>query len=225
MPTDAFTLPVNPEQTFTAKSLSQQSERVEPASAQTLPVSAPSSEELRLEQENRQLKEALAEIKTKYEQLKQEQYQNHYENGFKAGIEEAQEVIQSAVELEKSFLENWHEFKFAFEQEVSKIVLAAVGKILGQALARPEPAMAAVKEVLQSVGYEDKLTVYVSAKDFRVFERYRRQISPNSSIEYVCDDRVTVGGCLVKLDKGMLDGRIEVQLKNLVETLNSVSRG
>jgi flagellar biosynthesis/type III secretory pathway protein FliH len=157
--------------------------------------------------------------------MQEEQYQTQFNEGFKAGIEEAAELINSVAQLERHFFENWNQFKISFEQEVAKIVLAAVGKILGQALARPEAAMAAVKEVLQSAGYENQLTVYVSANDFRMFERYRTQISTHHAIEYVADERVAIGGCLVKLDKGMLDGRIEVQLQALVDTLSAISRG
>lgn len=227
MPIDSIRLPVTqePEVSLTPEASSSEPALQRPERGQKIPVAAPSPEMMRLEAENQQLKAALAEAQTQLQQWQQSQNQAQFEAGFQAGVAEAAELIESVAALERHFFENWQQFRTAFEQEVAKIVLAAVGKILGQALVRPETSMAAVKEVLQSVGYQDRLTVYVSEADFKLFERYRRQISPNNSIDYVADDRVAVGGCLVKLDKGMLDGRIEVQLQALIETLSSVPRG
>jgi len=145
-----------------------------------------------------------------------------YNEAYKDGLSSATDLIQEVHELERHFLENQLNALKDYEEKIVEVVLASVGKILGNQIIRPEIALAAVKEVLHRAGHQEHMRVHVSPKDHQNLEKYRRQISPANNIDYIADDRVKIGGCLVELDRGMLDGRIEIQLQTLVDCLSSV---
>ncbi|AJQ92714.1 FliH/SctL family protein [Gynuella sunshinyii] len=221
MPTETIKLPLR-EEPDTVRTTVPEAHPYQPPEAHpqstAVPVLSP------LEQENQRLQTALAAAEAELEQYRQQVYEQQFNEGYEAGFQQSSELIEEIATLERSFLEQWQQTQQQFETEVAKIVLAAVGKILGNALARPEACLAAVKEVMQSVGPQDKLTIHVSTHDHPLFERYKRQLNATSQVEYVPDERVQIGGCLIELKRGMLDGRIEVQLQSLVDTLSSVRR-
>lgn len=156
-------------------------------------------------------------------QLIEQRLQAAQEEGLATGIEQgitlgrqaldqlhdAVQSSQAAVEAELGMLQS----------NLHKLVMVALYKILGEQLVRPEVVAAAVRQVVLDAGHQESMTVRLSPKDHKVLERLRSQLNPATSVRYVADDRVELGGCLVELDRGLLDGRIESQLKTLHEAL------
>lgn len=111
-----------------------------------------------------------------------------------------------------------------FSYQASDVVVAALVKILGKSLVKPEVALAAIKEVVSSSNESEVHKVFVSPKDYLLIEKYKAQLQFSESINFVSDVKVESGGCILELTSGLVDGRVEVQLKTLHELLRN-SRG
>jgi flagellar biosynthesis/type III secretory pathway protein FliH len=104
------------------------------------------------------------------------------------------------------------------------IVAAAFVKLAGEQLMSREACLGAVLEVLKRVKDERELTIRVSEQDLpalREQEPQLRAVLGSRSWSLIADPRVSAGGCLVESRVGTLDGRFEVQLLELCETLRA----
>lgn len=106
----------------------------------------------------------------------------------------------------------------------AQIVAEIFRKLAGPALVSREAALGAVLEVLKRVKDERELTLRVSAQDLSFLESQSsaiREALGTRSWSLCADPRVTLGGCLVESSLGTLDGRLELQLQELLETLRA----
>ena len=113
------------------------------------------------------------------------------------------------------------------EDVMVEIAFEAVCKIVGDAMQRSDGVVAVVREILRGVRERERLLVRVAPADHEVLERHRAQLlqgENGQTIDLVADERVVLGGCLVETTGGTLDGRLETQLRRLVDTLSSARR-
>lgn len=109
-----------------------------------------------------------------------------------------------------------------FSENASEVVLSALVKILGDAMVRPEVSLAAVKQVLQIGSSVDIQQVLVSAKDYSLLQKYKNQLGLDEQFTFKVDEKIQTGGCILNMESGVVDGRLDVQLKTLYETLKGV---
>lgn len=119
----------------------------------------------------------------------------------------------------------------AFSQELQKlgelcaeIVAEAFAKVAGGALPVRDAAVGAVLEVLKRVKEGRKLLVRVSPSDLPALQQEQERLAaalPGRTFSLAADARIELGGCIVQSDLGTLDGRLEVQLRELYATLRA----
>lgn len=105
-----------------------------------------------------------------------------------------------------------------------EIVAEAFAKIAGTLLPTREATLGAVAEVLKRVRDDRKVTIRVSREDLeanRIDESALSTMFPGRQLSVVADGRIEVGGCIVESRLGNLDGRFEVQLRELFATLKA----
>jgi flagellar assembly protein FliH len=103
-----------------------------------------------------------------------------------------------------------------------EVVAEALAKIAGPLLASEQAAQGAIREVLLRVKDAREITIRVAREDFEMVRRFEKNFADllgNRKYEFVSDSRVELGGCIVETKLGSLDGRLEVQLRELYETL------
>jgi flagellar assembly protein FliH len=138
-----------------------------------------------------------------------------------------QELEQSLATLQQVTTEA--EQAFAREQDklaegCVEVIAEAFTKLAGTILATPAAIHAVVGEVLARVREGRELTVRVSAQDLALLEAHEpalRASLAGRSVTFAADPRIDVGGCIVESTLGSLDGRLEVQLRALYETLKA----
>lgn len=151
-------------------------------------------------------------------------------DGYAAGIAQARE--ESQVErrnfcgLFDSIVNDAEE---AFAKEKAKladvcvdIVAEAFAKIAGQLLPTREACIGAVTEVLKRVKEGRELMIRVHPADLPVLQSEERPLAavlPGRKFSVVPDSCIDLGGCIVESKLGSLDGRLEVQLRELYATL------
>ena len=150
--------------------------------------------------------------------------------GFAAGQAAGLEDAVARVKTTLAALERCTaaaEAAFATEEaqlagQCADIVMAALGKIAGPVLSRPEAVTGCVMEVLKRVKDERELTIRVSPYDLAVLQENRDRIAQalaGRTFSILEDKRVELGGCVVESALGTLDGRLEQQLHAMYDTV------
>jgi flagellar biosynthesis/type III secretory pathway protein FliH len=144
------------------------------------------------------------------------------------GLEEAEAHMRSALTALEALVVQTELALQAETDELSahcaEVVCEALTRIAGPILSMREAALGSVLEVLKRVKDERELTIRVSAHDLPALREWRDQIETacgGRKLELVADAKVVAGGCIVESALGGLDGRIDVQLRGLADTLRA----
>jgi flagellar assembly protein FliH len=121
------------------------------------------------------------------------------------------------------------EAAFAEEQarvgeQCVEIVSEAFAKIAGELLATRPAAIGAVLQILGRVKEGRELTIRVCPADLEALRKEEDKLAAALSgrkFSVVADARVEIGGCIVESQLGTLDGRLEVQVRELFETIKA----
>lgn len=106
------------------------------------------------------------------------------------------------------------------------VVAEAFQKLAGAELVRPEAVLGVVLEVLARLKDQRELTILVNAQDLPQLEAAEPQLAAALGTRrwtITADPRISLGGCLVESTLGTLDGRLEVQLRELYRTLSAAN--
>jgi flagellar biosynthesis/type III secretory pathway protein FliH len=108
--------------------------------------------------------------------------------------------------------------------QCAEIVAAALGRIAGAKLVTQKAALGVVNEILKRVTDEHELIVRVSAADLPTLQEQKEKLGAavaGRALTLMADPRVQLGGAIVESKLGSLDGRLEVQLRGLFDTLQA----
>lgn len=152
--------------------------------------------------------------------------------GIAAGKEAARAEAQRVLEQELAVLRGLAgSAETALEQESVRIgelcvdiVAEALTKIAGPLLSTREAVAGVIVEILRRVREGRELTVRVCHADLPLLQQEEEKLAralPGRKFTLVADSRVDLGGCIVESRLGSLDGRLEVQLRELYATLRT----
>ncbi len=139
------------------------------------------------------------------------------EDGYEEGLRQWNAALASAHEaaakLEKDY-----------EAELVRLAVRIAEKIIGGQLASaPETIVGIVREALRSVRRERSLSIQVNSAHLEEVRRHigklEEVVGSSRDIHIVANDSVAPGGCIVESDLGVIDARLETQLKCMEEIL------
>lgn len=156
--------------------------------------------------------------------------QEAWDEGMREGREQAEiEVRKKASAQLEAMTTFMRDARACLEEEIHgmdelgvEIVFEAVAKILGQAATNPEAVAEIVREVIRGAKDRSRLVVRVRRADLDWISLNREQLLSGidaGSVDFVADDRVRLGGCILETPIGNLDGRLETQLAGLRDIL------
>jgi len=162
------------------------------------------------------------------DELRRQAAQEGYREGLERGEREAQaslaeEQASLARETERlrglaaSVDEALERAIGGAEDAMVEIAFAAVCKVLGEAAASEEGVRAMVQQAMREVRAKENMVLRVAPADYERLAKLSN--GEGARLELVADERVTLGGCLIETAGGTLDARLEVQLRQLVDTL------
>ena len=167
-------------------------------------------------------------LKRETELARQEAKEQGQREGYSAGLargeSEYQEKLSSlraVIEAAASALDQGIR---GIEDAAVEIAFEATCKILGTALMDRAGVMAVVKRVISYSREKEKLIIRVSPGDYAMLNGSQAGLVACADLpgcEFVADERVTLGGCLLEASGGNLDGRLEIQLHQFHEVLLS----
>jgi flagellar assembly protein FliH len=159
-------------------------------------------------------------------------HEEGYSRGHAEAMKEARDKVQAAVAALGKLSTS---AEAAFESELTQlndacadVVAEAFFKLAGTALVTREAIVGTVTEVLKRVREERELRIHVNPGDLPVLRSAEAGIAasiPGRRFTLVADGRVAAGGCIVESTLGSLDGRLEVQLGELIATLRAARPG
>jgi type III secretion protein L len=115
------------------------------------------------------------------------------------------------------------------EPELIRLAVRIAQKIIGEELrTTPETIVNIARECLHGLGRERSLTLRVQPADVDLMRRsidlLRDAAGPQRSIDVVADPAVGPGGCLVESEYGVVDARLETQIRCMEEILVRATR-
>lgn len=134
-------------------------------------------------------------------------------------------------EAESELLEDLFEIKEkrgqvlrTVEEDVLKLAVKLAEKIIGREVEENKDARAEiVANALRAARQQEMLTVRVNANDLPLLERMRDEkanaFGRGQYIDFVADQTVKNGGCIVESESGTVDARLETQLRILENAL------
>lgn len=133
-----------------------------------------------------------------------------YESGREEAAQELLENILAAKEQRAQALN-------AVEQEVLKLSVKIAEKIIGREIeadetVRGEIIMTALRQARQ----QEMMTVRVNAADLPLVEKMRERIDAFGRarfLDFVADQTIKQGGCLIESASGTIDAQLETQLR------------
>lgn len=157
-------------------------------------------------------------------------YESAKADGFAAGEKAAQASLKEQASHTLLLLEQiTSNAQVAFDRELEtlericvEVVGEALAKIAGPLLNSKQAVVGGVREILLRVKEGRELTIRVAPQDYELLRNHEKELSDalvGRKYDFMSDPRVELGGCIVETKSGSLDGRLEVQLRELYETL------
>jgi len=139
-----------------------------------------------------------------------------YESGREESLQELLEDILAAKEQRFQAL-------YAVEQDILKLAVKVAEKIIGREIkldenVRGEIVLTALRQARQ----QEMLTVRVNANDLPLIENMRGRIDAFGRaryLDFVADQAIGEGGCMIESASGTIDARLETQLRVLENAL------
>ncbi|MET0752996.1 MAG: FliH/SctL family protein, partial [Pyrinomonadaceae bacterium] len=114
------------------------------------------------------------------------------------------------------------------EQEILRLAVKIAEKIIGEEVKHDEATRGEiVLNALRHARQQEMLTVRVSAADVSLLENMREKIDSFGRakfIDFVADQAVKSGGCIIESASGTIDARLETQLRILEKSLLAQAR-
>lgn len=157
-------------------------------------------------------------------EIEKEAYEKGFDEGQKAGCEIGEKMVEALLKQYSASLEELNNLRrnvlAISEREVIHLALEIARKIIKREVAIDEEIiLTLVKVALKRVGDQTLITIRVNPKDYNVIQRYpsiRSGSEPlNDGIKLVEDSLISRGGCVIETESGLIDARIEEQLREI----------
>ena len=148
----------------------------------------------------------VADALTEAEEIRREAYESGRETA-------AQELLENILAAKEQRAQALH----AVEQDVLKLSVKIAEKIIGREIETDESARGEiVLTALRQARQQELMTVRVNAADLPLIEKMRERIDAFGRarfLDFVADQTIKAGGCLIESASGTIDARLETQLR------------
>jgi type III secretion protein L len=142
--------------------------------------------------------------------------------GFAEGLKRWNQILAGAWQARENLKTEW-------EQSLLHLAVRVAEKIIGEQLRlHPDTIVPIVREALKSVGQERRLTLLIHPDHRETvqanLDRLQALVGSSRQIHLVANADIAPGGCVVESELGVIDAKLETQLKCLEEILLSASK-
>ena len=197
-----------------------------------------------VEQANRQAREVREAAHLEAETIRREEFEKSRQEGLKQGLQDADEDVQRrAEELANRWVDERLETALPalqgivdgldrerehwlseWESALIRISVAIAEKIVCRTIeVQPNISIEMIREALRLVTTNTKLLVRLNPADREQIgdfqDRFSTVLSSVAEVSIVADDSITLGGCLLESEHGIIDARLESQLQRIATEL------
>jgi len=142
--------------------------------------------------------------------------------GYEEGLKSWNRILAGAWQARENLKTEW-------EQSLLHLAVRVAEKIIGEQLRlHPDAIVPIVREALKSIGQERQLTLMIHPDHRETvqanLDRLQALVGSSRQIHLVANPDVAPGGCVVESELGVIDAKLETQLKCLEEILLSASK-
>lgn len=142
--------------------------------------------------------------------------------GYEDGLKNWNRILAGAWQARENLKTEW-------EQSLLHLAVRVAEKIIGEQLRlQPDAIVSIVREALKSVGQERQLTLLIHPDHRETvqanLDRLQALVGPSRQIHLVANPDIAPGGCVVESELGVIDAKLETQLKCLEDILLSASK-
>jgi type III secretion protein L len=143
------------------------------------------------------------------------------QEGFRQGVADWDDALEAARQALLTL-------DVKYEPEIIRLAVKIAAKIIGEELRlRPETIVSIARECLRSVRHEHSLTLRVNPTATDEVQRNLDALTEvtvsGRRVQVMADASVAPGGCIIESVVGIIDARLETQLKCLEEILLRVA--
>lgn len=159
------------------------------------------------------------------------------EAGWKAGYEEARqevetemgEALNTAHALAKATVEAKDQFLEENQAEVGRLAIAIAEKIIGKELTiNPKTIADIVANTITAAKIQGACCIRINPQDHEIlgpmWDAIPSMQQPSDSWELIPDKRIKRGGCLIEIDGGTVDARLETQLTQISQAFEDLEQ-
>lgn len=181
-----------------------------------------------LEQAQIEANALMARAQAEAEQIRQQSrkagLQSGYDDGKQAAEAEAVAMIADIKRVASAISAEHNALLKQSQEQLGTLALAIAKKILGHSLTiQPEVVTEMVAEVIDAANIHGGCFVHVHPDDFKILQPHWDAVShlqqPESSWELVSDNRVSRGGCMIDVEGGTIDARLQTKLAQIETAL------
>ncbi|MBB5020305.1 flagellar assembly protein FliH [Chitinivorax tropicus] len=174
--------------------------------------------------------EAIRAIQVEAEAIKSKAH----EAGFAAGLKKSEdqaaqrhaELFKQVEQLGQRLLAQCKQDQLILETEAAAIAFEVLCKLASQRLLQPDAIDAMVREALGHVNQRGILAVRLNGDDLAMLQQYGDRSTVSAlPLQWLADDTLPRGGCVVETTLGELDARLDHQLEQLAKVLRTSVRG
>jgi len=157
-------------------------------------------------------------------EIEKQAYERGFIEGEKAGKEVGEKTLEALLKQYAKRLEELNALRkeiFATsEREVLRLALEIARKVIRrEASVDEELILTLVKVALNRLAEQAVMTVRVNPRDYQSIQRhqaaYPSSSSLNEGVKLIEDPSISRGGCLIETESGVIDARIEEQLREI----------
>jgi flagellar assembly protein FliH len=146
-----------------------------------------------------------------------------YQDGWNNSVQETQKNIETTESLIQETIA-WRDSLYSLsEPMVLDLVRSIAQKLFGEGfLLDPEILQANFNRILENARSLGNLRIYVNPEDSALLGPYWRELQESITshkVEIIPSNSISRGGCYINGQWGSADGRIETQLKSIIDTL------
>lgn len=164
--------------------------------------------------------------------IKESAYEAGKANGYEAGIKQSQvELLEQKQKLEeekKAYFAEYEKLLKEAEPKFVEILISLIEKITGVLLEnKKEVILHLVHNGIHQVGRSEKYIIRCSTEDYMMLEeekgRLCNAVGRTDGVEIMEDSSFQKNQCIIETDTKILDCSLDIQLKELIESLKLLS--
>ena len=166
------------------------------------------------------IKKMKAAHKEKIEEVRVQAYAKGKNDGLNEGHQSVEQALTDLEEYTKKLVENEKNFLRYAEKHVVTLAVAVAKRILGREVETDKMIVVhSVQEALGQVADKASISIKVNHEDYDNILKHRKalqEIDRNfPELEFIKDDKISRGGCIIQTRTGMIDGRLTSQLEEI----------